>query len=425
MRLAFCSPLPPSPTGIADYAAEVLALLAPRHATDVFHDQAAVEGVPAGCGVFPAADLIPRHRERPYDLVLHQLGNGTAHAFVYPLLAAAPGLLVLHDLVLHHSRAAMLLDSEAARAYAADPSSAALREGARGGREAYAAEAAYAYPRQAPRLAAVQEGTVGRLLPYAYPMFHLPVAVSRVTAVHNAAMAEAIADEVPAARVVPVAMPARRVTVTADGVAAVRRASGIADDALVVGCYGLLTPEKRVETVARAVARAAVDVPSLRLLLVGPAPDEAALFAMLDGLGVRSRTVVAGRVPLAALPAHIEAADIVVHLRYPTAGETSAALLRVLAQGRATVVSDLANFDVPADAAVRADVADEEGEVTRAILRLAASPALRERIGGRAAAFVAERHAPSVALETYERAIAAAAAAPLPRPGGLPIHWQP
>ena len=424
MRLAFSSPLPPSPTGIADYAAEVLALLAPRHAIDVFHDQPAVEGVPGGCGVFRAPELPARHRERPYDAAIHQLGNGPAHAFVYPLLSAVPGLLVLHDLVLHHSRAAMLLDSEAARAYAADPSSASLREGLRSGREAYAAEVAYAYPEQASRLVAVHEGTVGRLLPYAYPMFHLPVVVSRATAVHNAAMADAIRDEVPAARVATVAMPARRVAVTAGEVAAVRRAAGIASDALVVGCYGLLTREKRVETVARAVARAAVDVPSLRLLLVGPAPDEAALFAMLDGIGVRDRTVVAGRVPLAALPAHVEAADIVVHLRYPTAGETSAALVRVLAQGRATVVSDVANFDVPADAAVRADVVDEEGEVARAILRLAANPALRERMGRRAAAFVAEQHAPARTLETYERALAAAFAAPAPHPANLPAHWS-
>jgi hypothetical protein len=134
---------------------------------------------------------------------------------------------------------------------------------------------------------------------------------------------------------------------------------------------------------------------------------------------------VAGRVPLETLPAHIEAADVVAHLRYPTAGETSAALLRVLAQGRPTVVSDVANFsDVPADAVVRADIADEEGEVTRAILRLAASPRLRERLGARAAAFVAARHAPARTLESYESAIAAAMAAPIPRPADLPVHWS-
>ena len=183
-RLAFCSPLPPEPTGIADYAAEVLALLAPRHEIDVFHGQAAVSpgAVPSGCGVYPATELQGRHRTQPYELAIHQLGNGRSHAFVYPLLTQVPGLLVLHDLVLHHSRAAMLLDSAAARAYAADPSSAALREGTRGGEAAYAAEVAYAYPTHAERLVAAHLDTIGDLLPYAYPLFQLPVAVSRLTA---------------------------------------------------------------------------------------------------------------------------------------------------------------------------------------------------------------------------------------------------
>jgi glycosyltransferase involved in cell wall biosynthesis len=422
MRLAFCSPLPPSPSGIADYSAEVLALLAPRHAIDVFHDQDQVDELPAGCTALRAAELRARHRARPYDLVVHQLGNAAAHAFLYPLLSRAPGLLVLHDLVLQHSRAAMLLDSPAVRAYAADPSNARLRDATLGGREAYTAEVAYAYPREARRLVAVHENTVGRLLPYAYPLFHLPVAVSRATAVHNTAMFRAVEDEVAGARVVQVAMPARRAAVGAADVAAVR--SSFPRGAFVVGCYGLLTPEKRVETVARAVARAAADVPQVALLLVGPVPDAAALSAMLSSVGVRSRTVVAGRVPMEALPAHIEAADVVAHLRYPTAGETSAALLRVLAQGRPTVVSDVANFaDVPADAVVRADIADEEGEVTRALLRLAANPRLRERLGARAAAFVAARHAPARTLEDYEAAIAAAVAAPIPHPPDLPVHW--
>ena len=423
-RLAFCSPLPPEATGIADYAAEVLALLAGRHEIDVFHGQAVAAPLPSGIAVFPAATLVERHRARPYDLAIHQLGNGPGHAFLYPLLAQVPGLLVLHDLVLHHSRAAMLLDSPAARAYAADPSSATLRDAARGGEDAYAAEVAFNYPGAAGRIVGAHLNTIGDLLPYAYPLFRLPVAVSRMTAVHNGAMARAIEDEMPGTRLAHLAMPARRVPVADGAAAASRRALGIRDDELVVGCFGLLTREKRVETVARAVARAAVDFPALRLLLVGPVVQRARLDAMLRACGVNDRTTVTGRVAMDALPTHIESADIVVHLRYPTARETSAVLLRVLAQGRPAVISDVLNFaEIPDDAVVRADTSDEEGAVTRAILRLAASPALRERVGRRAAAFIEERHSPAHALESYERAIAAAVAAPAPRVATLPSHW--
>ena len=57
MRVAFLSPLPPAATGIADYAADVLAALAPANEIDVFHDQAEVDTarLPPSCGVYAEA----------------------------------------------------------------------------------------------------------------------------------------------------------------------------------------------------------------------------------------------------------------------------------------------------------------------------------------------------------------------------------
>jgi len=137
-----------------------------------------------------------------------------------------------------------------------------------------------------------------------------------------------------------------------------------------------------------------------------------------------SRAVVTGRVPFLELAAHIEMADAVAHLRYPSARETSAALLRVLAQGRPTIMGDLEHLaDVPQDAVIRADVADEEGETTRAILKLAASPALRARLGATARAFVERAHAPTLTAEAYADAIERAIARPRSTVTGWPDHW--
>ena len=408
MRLAFLSPLPPAPTGVADYSAEVLALLAGRHEIELFHAQDAVEEgrLPAGCARRPAAELLPRHRDRPYDAVVYQMGNGLDHAFLYEPLARLPGLLVLHDLVLHHSRARMFLESPAARAYARNPASAALRKAARPLLRAYAAEVDYSHPAQAGRLAEAHLGTVGHLLPYAYPLFRLPVEASRVVAVHNAYMAEAVRAEVPEADVVRVAMPAEGRPVSPAEVAALRAGLGLAPDDFVVGTFGLLSREKRVETVARAVARVAVALPRLRLLLVGPVPDPPRLDRLLLRLGVRARTVVTGRVPFDAIPAHLAAADLAAHLRYPTARETSAALLRLLAQGRPTVMSDLEHLaEVPAGAVVRVDPTDEEGALTRAILALADRPAERARLSAAASAYVRREHSPERCRDDYEAAL--------------------
>jgi glycosyltransferase involved in cell wall biosynthesis len=425
-RLAFLSPLPPAPTGIADYSADVLALLAPRHDIDVFHDQVRVdrERLPAACGVYAADSFLARHAERPYDLAVYQMGNSRAHAFLYPLLTRVPGLLVLHDLVLHHARAREFLDSPEAAAYRAEPSDARLRERLRARLEEYSSEIAHTYPAQAGRLEEVHLATVGDLLPYAYPLFRLPVEASRLTAAHNDYVVEAVRDEVPGAAAVRIPMPVSGAAVDPAAVGALRESYGISPGDFVVGAFGLLTREKRVLTVARAAARATAALPRLRLLLVGPLPDRPGLERMLADTGVLRQSVVTGRVPLWTLPAHIEAADLVAHLRYPTARETSAALLRVLAQGRPTLISDLEHLaDVPADAVLRADVTDEEGELTRAILRLSDDFRSRIRLGQRARAFVKRAHAPLRCLEAYEAAIEEARRRPDPVPGRWPAHW--
>ena len=426
MRLGFVSPLPPASTGIADYAADVLGLLAGAHEVDAFHDQDRLEPgrLPPSCGVHPTSTLLARHRARPYDLVIYQMGNGRWHDSVYDLLPRLPGLLVLHDLVLHHARAGMFLESPGARAYARDPSSPSLRAAARRSLGAYADELAYVYPEQGRRLDQVSLGTVGDLLPYAYPLFRIPVEAARLTAVHNDFMAGAIRAEVPDAEVVRIPMVAEPIAVERDTVAALRSRHGIGADDFVVASFGLVTREKRPVTLARAVARAAAHIPGLRLLLVGPVVDPDGLRRLLQERGVLDRTVITGRVPLDELPGYMEAADLAVHLRYPTGRETSAALLRILAQGRPTVISDLEHLgDIPDGAVVRADPTDEEGEVTRAILRLHDKPAARARLGHAAAGFIRRKHSPARCREGYEAAIARAVARPDPPPRPWPAHW--
>jgi glycosyltransferase involved in cell wall biosynthesis len=427
-RLAWFSPLPPAPTGIADYSADVLGILSACHRIDLFHAQTEVDAsrLPAACRAFPSDAFEARHAERPYDLAVYQMGNGPAHDFLYPWLPRRPGLLVLHELVLHHARARALLESPAALAYRREPSSAPRREAALAELQLYRDEIAYCYPRQAGRLAAAQLETAGRLLPYAYPLFRLPVEAARATAAHNEFTLQALREELPEATLARVAMPMARSAVAAGAAARIRARHGIASDELVVASFGLLTPEKRIDSLARAAARARALGTRLRLLLVGPLADATSLWSRLAELGLRDVAVVTGRVPFGELPLYIEAADVAVHLRYPSARETSAALLRVLAQGRATVVSDLEHLaDIPDDAVLRTDADDEEGGVLRGIVALAENPALRARLGLRAAAYVARAHSPERCLATYEAAIEAALRGPVPTGrSAWPAHWR-
>ena len=426
MRLAFVSPLPPLPSGVADYAADLLALVAEHHEVELFHAQEAVDAarLPAGLPLHEAASFLERHRRQPFDLAVYQMGNGPSHDFLYDLVSRVPGLLVLHDLVLHHARAAQFLEAEPVRAWRANPASVAARERAEPVLEAWRAELEYAYPARGARLFAAQLGTVGDLLPYAYPLFRIPVEASRLVAVHNRFMADAIREEVPDVPVECVPMPVGRVAVDARAVGELRARLGFDAAELVVGVFGLLTPEKRPLVVARAHARAAGKHAELRLLLVGPVPDQARLESELERLGVRGRTVLTGRIPLHELAAHIEAADVVAHLRYPTARETSAALLRVLAQGRPTIVSDLEQqADLPEEAVLRVDLADEEAGLGAALRRLAQDATLRRALGRAAAAFVSREHAPERVAAEWQDVFERARERPAPASRDWPAGW--
>jgi len=226
---------------------------------ELFHAQDSVDAtrLPDGASLHPAARFLERHRARPFDLAVYQMGNGPSHDFVYDLVSRVPGLLVLHDLVLHHARARTFLSSPEALAYAIEPGSAEKRAAAEASFDRYRAEVAYAHPEAAQRLPLVHLNTVGDLLPYAYPLFRLPVEAARLVAVHNDFMVRAIEEEAPGVPTLRIPMAVERREVGAYPVAALRARYGFAQDDVVVGAFGLLTREKEIETVARALARAA------------------------------------------------------------------------------------------------------------------------------------------------------------------------
>ena len=82
---------PARATGIADYAAEVLALLAGRprdRASSTPRTRSRPRRLPAGVPAPPAPrSSWPRTRERPFDLAVYQMGNGRAHDFLYDVLS--------------------------------------------------------------------------------------------------------------------------------------------------------------------------------------------------------------------------------------------------------------------------------------------------------------------------------------------------
>ena len=488
MRVAWFSPLPPVRSGISAYSLDVLEGLRRDHAIDLYVDDGvwraagghlhagrggetvALDG-PYGLPLYRAYDFAVAHERAPYDLIVYQMGNAACHRYMWPYVLRWPGLVVLHDAALHHARAqALLLDTRA---------------------DDYRAEFRFNHPGVDPRVADfVVAGLEGSPY-YLWPMLRLVMSRARALVVHGAPLAEALAEEYPDTPIATVAMgvpdpwvsrPAtgNRQPATGASVAMARQAFGIVDipdqlpvadcrlpalnnplpvagcrlpESILLSAFGLITPEKRILPILRALAAIRDEAPFVRLRLVGEVGEHYALWQDVAETGTRDLIEVTGYVDDERLAEELRGADVCLCLRWPTARETSASWLRRLAAGKPTLVPDqLSTSDVPTldprhwllkhdrrDAAsvfqppdasravaVSIELSDEEAMVRQALRRLVADAQLRESLGRRAREWWEAHHTVARMQREYERVLAWAASQPAPSwPADAPAHVRP
>src|SRR5205085_7434126 len=78
---------------------------------------------------------------------------------------------------------------------------------------------------------------------------------------------------------------------------------------------------------------------------------------------------------------HLGAADVTVNLRYPSRGEESGSLTRILGCGRPTIVSNFAQYaDIPKECVIHVNFSNEVADLDAALERLWSDAALRESL---------------------------------------------
>jgi len=378
-RVLWGSPLPPVRSGVSDYALELLPDLASLGRVRVlappgWRDEAAIADT-------LGAPIVPEHT-RPADgeIALLHLGNNPYHAWLLEHLEDAPRVIVLHDLVLHH----LLVETTLAEGDA-DRYESLLRRAHGAAGEALA---------RARRL-----GYTARRDPFLFPARKPFLEGAAGAVVHSAWAARQVRRDRPDLPVLQLPMPARD---PGDGIDRdlLRRKLGAGPDDLLIMHLGFLTPAKGLETILAALAVFAAGGGNPRLVLVGEGGELAAVRAAAGTLGVADRVQSVGWVPYEELLVLPAAADLGVVLRSPSAGETSAAVLRFLACGTPVVVNGLDQFlEWPPDAVDRVTpgpsrVADLVRVLARTAGRRASGrPDPRRRAARRA--YVEGRHTPA------------------------------
>ncbi len=435
MRVAWFSPFPPVKTGIAGRSAELVDVLRGRgHTIDAYPEER-------------AHDFPWRRRRQPYDLAVYQFGNSSHHDYAWPYALQYPGLAVLHDTHLHHARGAFLLREKRVNDYRT--------------------EFRWSHPDVSPDAAEIAIAGFDSALYYQWPMVRPLIEAARLVAVHGEGARLELLDTLStpnattpnfSSRIASIRLgegepvsPEREARARRE----VRAKYGISQDAVLFGCFGGLTPEKRIAQILGAFRALLAHAPGARLLLAG-APAAHYDVAAAIGPGV----TLAGYLDAEAdLTDHIAASDVCLNLRWPTARETSGPWLRALAAGKATVITDLVHLtgfasldprtwsrldsggwraegggwraeggsSLPPPSSdpvcVAIDILDEDHSLRLAMRRLAADADLRERLGRAAREYWTREHSVDAMADDYERVMRDAASRPDPV-AGLPAHMR-
>ena len=369
MRVALFSPMPPERSGISDYSELLLPSL--RERCEIVVAKRGAKKPPRGT-----------------DVCVYHIGNNPdAHGWIVEGLRRTPGVVVLHDFVLHHLVAGLTIGRRDGHGYL----DAMEREG----------------------------GVVGRLLGHAVldkripPLwenrpedFHLAGEVLGLATgliVHSHYVRDrsrAAGYEGPIWVVPHPAFPVPPLP-----------AVDVRGEPLF-GSFGNVNASKRVPQLLEAFARVRAQRSESRLLLVGATSpgfdlDRRLQRLGLDGAGIERE----GYVEESRLWQLMAAADAHVNLRSPTMGETSGTAIRALSLGKPLIVSDVGWFsELPDDVALKIPVDEQEiGTLEAALELLATRPDVRSAMGRAALELARGRHDVDRVAEQYVAAFEQAA----------------
>ena len=364
MKVGFYSPLPPETTGVADYSAALLGALQPFGDFEVNARQA--------------------------DVRLYHLGNNRLHQEIYRRALETPGVIVLHDAVLHHFLLGTLSEDQ------------------------YVEEFIYNYGAWSAELARQlwrgRAGSAANPQYFRYPLIKRVAERSRAVVVHNPGAARMVREHAPGAVIheIPHLFQAPAQSADAVDVLRLRQSLGLGARTFLFAVFGHLRESKRLLSVLRAFERARRDS-ALALLVAGDFVSSDRKRAAAPLLRADHGILRIGFTPERDFWRYASAADACINLRYPAAGETSGISIRLMGAGKPVLVTGgLESSRFPELACVKVDAGlAEEDQLANYMRLLAGSPSDAQVIGQRAADYIREFHAPARVAGEFWRVLSA------------------
>lgn len=366
MKIAYFSPLNPIKSGVADYSEELLEYLSGYGKIELFVDdyEPSSEWLCDHFEVHNYRRIYENHGRNDFDVNIYHMGNNDHHSYIHSVLLEYPGIVVLHEPMLHHF------------VFSQTVGDGRLKE--------YLRELDYCYKSE--RQVVVKTTLEARDEDswYDYPLLNRIVDSSLGVIVHSDFAKSIVLDVNPRAMVRKICHHYAPPPVGhMRSPELLREVLGVAPGSFLFGSLGYITASKRIDAVLNVLASLKAEGYPVKLLLVGKLLPGCEALRSIEELGLGQDVIVTGFVDTRTFREYLTVPDAFIALRHPSAGETSGSVIKMMGTGKPIILSDHHAFsEMPDNCCLKVSTGEyEEQELREKLLILVDDPDLCSRIG--------------------------------------------
>lgn len=329
MKIAYFTPLTPVNSGISDWSEELLPYLKRHVEIDIYVDNIDPDNEDLK-KIFSIYDIerYAAHVE-DYDLAVFQMGNSPFHNRMMEVFDEFGGILELHDVALHHYWAARTIACGDKKTYEQMMNICHGEKGKRKAQDFFSGKCAPPW---------VEDSML-------FTMNKYYIDRAKAVIVHSDFARQMVKGVAPDKLVYMIPLHTSDIVDEPDEFKQeCRYARGIKEETLIFGAFGMVTPYKRIDHILEALYRfMMISNRDFKFYIVGenslPELDQ-----KVREYGLEGNLVITGRTNLQEFKEYMGACDIAFNLRFPTHGESSASLHRLLGYGKPVIVTAEGSF---------------------------------------------------------------------------------
>ena len=330
MKVAYFSPFSPDKSGISDFSEELVQELAKLCEVDLFANKPITnEKIKENFQIYDVDDINDVELRNSYDHLIYQVGNNrTFHKDVVETFMKYPGILELHDLSLHHYLAEDTFVQKKYDKYIEIMKYCHGKEGEAAARRFLNGEIRAPWENQSNRF------TVNKHL--------IDKAVAII--VHSDMARQFVKGIKPEAKVIHIPLHTTELFKDYNLHRKQCKRDLNLEGKIVLGSFGYATSAKRIEPIIKALAEIKKqNICSFKYCIVGQV-EHVPVDELKIQYDLEEEIIVTGFTELETFKKYMGACDICFNLRYPTQGESSASLHRMLGMGKVILVTDIGTF---------------------------------------------------------------------------------